>query len=78
MWNKMNAGTKRFFAKTKDVLTPDKPPSPHRSASHTTRKAPSQRTKQAKKGWINTWFEPKEPQGPQTVNEFLKQPRPEF
>jgi hypothetical protein len=76
-WNKMSTGTKQMWSKTVDAVTPGSP-SPHRNASMTTRKAPSQRSRKAKKGWINSWFGPEEKQGPQTVNEFLKQPRPEF
>ncbi|MFO0896307.1 MAG: hypothetical protein U0836_02660 [Pirellulales bacterium] len=75
-WSKMSTGTKQMWSKTVDAVTPDSP-SPHRKASMTTRKAPSQKSRK-KKGWINSWFGSNEKEGPQTVNEFLKQPRPEF
>jgi hypothetical protein len=76
-WSKMSTGTKQMWSKTVDAVTPGSP-SPHRKASMTTRKAPSQKSRKAKKGWINSWFGSNEKEGPQTVNEFLKQPRPEF
>jgi hypothetical protein len=76
-WDKMSTGTKNIWSKTKEAVTPGQQ-SPHRTASMTSRKAPSQRNKKAKKSWMSSWFGPEEKQGPQTVNEFLKQPRPDF
>jgi hypothetical protein len=75
-WDKMSTGTKNMWAKTKNAVTPGEQ-SPHRNAS-ISRKAPNQRNKKAKKSWMASWFGPEEKEGPQTVNEFLKQPRPDF
>jgi hypothetical protein len=61
-WTKFNTGTKQFFAKTKDVLTPwDDSPA----------------TKKEKKSFFTGWLtEKEEVQKPRSVSEFLAQPRP--
>lgn len=74
MWDKMTQGTKDFFSKTYDVLTPwDN----HKSAPA---KPPTQLggTSRPSKSKGSSWFSwPKsdEPKEPRTVNEFIAQPR---
>jgi len=67
-WDRMSEGTKAFWGKTKNVLMP------------WNKKSKASRTRSAKKPSIFTsWLLPKkQPQRPQTVKDFLGQPRPGF
>ncbi len=85
---KLGRGTKNFFSKTADVLTPwdndDKP------TSRTTRSATGVRRKYSgstgefkaeKKSFVPSWFfggDDEEEDTPRTVNSFIAQPRPKF
>ncbi len=78
-WSKISDGTKQFFTKTKDVLTPwDNPPKKASSSSISQRfhmGGSSEKTK--KKSFFTSWMtEKEEPKKPRSVSEFLKQPRP--
>jgi hypothetical protein len=78
-WSKINDGTKRFFAKTKDVLTPwDNPPKKAGSPSISQRfHMGGSSGKPEKKSFFTSWITGKdEPEKPRSVSEFLKQPRP--
>ena len=77
MWTKMNRGTKTFFAKTKDVLTPWDNEEPQR-ASLTGSRGFSYRSKpQKEKSFLESLFQPEsEEQRIETVKDFLDQPRP--
>jgi hypothetical protein len=75
MFNKVTTGTKNFFGKTYDVLTPwdnDPPPPPRYGSS---------RKKPASRGF--NWdplnlFGSDEPEEIHTVNDWLALPRPEI
>jgi hypothetical protein len=78
-WSKISDGTKQFFVKTKDVLTPwdddskkaDKPGISQRFHMGGSAK------KTEKKSFFTSWIpEKEEPKKPRSVSEFLKQPRP--
>ena len=78
-WSKISGGTKEFFGKTKDTLTPwDNPPKKASNSSMSQRfhmGGSSNQTK--KKSFLTSWLpEPEKPQKPRSVSEFLKQPRP--
>ena len=74
-WTKMSQNTKNFFSRTYDVLTP---------WDTDAEKARDQRSKrnsgksgnQGKSMFGSWWNVEEEPQKPQTVSEWLKQPRP--
>lgn len=69
--SKMSNGTKSFFAKTKQTLTPKK------SAKSQTTAVSSGNSTGAKKSGFSLWPKKKEePKKVQTVPEFLNQPRP--
>ena len=65
-WQKMSSGTKKFFSKTKDVLTPWSKDTPAQRTYRTTRKP-----KKQSKGWF-PWSKPKKTR-PQNVTDYLKQ-----
>lgn len=72
---KVGQGTKSLLTSTKNALTFKKKPSnPEPSWSRT---PPTQKKPQKpKSGMFGSWFRPKEPEGPRTVEEFLQSPRP--
>ncbi len=82
---KLGRGTKNFFSKTADVLTPWDKDEPSVSGS---RRATGVRRryngstgefKAEKKSFVPSWFSTSdEPETPQTVNSFIAQPRPKF
>lgn len=82
-WDKMTAGTKSFFAKTKNVLMPWASDSeqPARKSStgarRTTRPSAASRGKTAEKSTLSSWFQSEpEQQQIESANDFLKLPRP--
>jgi len=78
MMTKVSDGTKSFFHKTYDVLTPwdsDTPPKPPTHMSG--RKKPSARTSKKEKGSLFNWFgQNDEEERIDSVHEFLALPRP--
>jgi hypothetical protein len=80
---RFGAGTKSFFSKTADALTPwdnDKPETPQvrstgvkRTYNGSPNAAPAQ-----KKGLFSWFTKDDEPERPRTVNDFIAQPRPRF
>lgn len=83
-WQKMNKGTKDFFSKTVDVLTPwdNEPAKPANSNLTGSRRtysgSPSQAKKsEPKKSYFPSLFSPKtEKKEIHTANDWLAQPRP--
>jgi hypothetical protein len=79
-WTKMSQGTKNFFSRTYDVLTPWETEAEKSRAQRSrstrpltnTRKTSSENTSFFS-GW---WGAEEKPQQPRTVSEWLKQPRP--
>jgi len=77
----MSNGTKSFFSKTYDVLTPwDTEAEKARSNQKSRTSRPLSNTGRAtpeKKSFLTSWWAPEEePQKPRTVSEWLSQPRP--
>jgi hypothetical protein len=82
---KLGRGTKNFFSKTADVLTPwdnDEKAAPRRRTSTGVRRtyngSPSAAVAEKKSSWLPSWFSKEEPEQPHTVNGFIAQPRPRF
>lgn len=77
--DKLNSGTKAFFSKTADFLTPwDNDPSPTRrsaTGSRTAKSNSSSRNSQ-EKGMFSWLYRKEEEQEIKTANDFLKLPRP--
>jgi hypothetical protein len=77
-------GTKNFFSKTVDVLTPwdkDNKPLPNARATGVRRTyngSPSAQRAEKKSSFFPSWFDDDEPEQPRTVNGFLGQPRPRY
>ena len=65
-WQKMNNGTKKFFSKTKDALTPWSKSTPAKRSARTARKP-----KKKSKSWF-PWSKPKKKRS-QNVTDYLKQ-----
>jgi hypothetical protein len=85
-WNRMTKGTRSFFSKTTDVLTPwdnQKPvTTPNVTGSNTafTRNhRPKTDSKEQKSGSVlpASWWGSDKGTEPKTVNDFLSQPRPQ-
>jgi hypothetical protein len=81
--HKMTTGTQKMISKTADALTPwdnKKPsPPPKITGSNSIFTQQSQPKKEEKSGSIlpaSWWSSDSEPKKPQSVNEFLAQPRP--
>lgn len=71
---KMTQGTKNFFSKTYDVLTPWDNNAPKKPPTRLgTRRKPDE-----SEGGLFSWFGSDEPEEPQTVGDFLRQGRPGF
>jgi hypothetical protein len=82
---KLGQGTKNFFSKTADVLTPwdnDDKPAPRSRTSTGVRRtyngSPSAVASEKKSSWLPSWLSKDEPEPPRTVNGFIAQPRPRF
>jgi hypothetical protein len=80
-WTKMSNGTKNFFSKTYDVLTPWDTEAEKVQAKQKSRNArPLSNTGRAapeKKSFLTSWWATEEkPKQPKTVSEWLSQPRP--
>ena len=67
-WNQMSRTSKRWWNKTTELLDPYPDPKPPKY-SPTPGKAP-------KSNWFTRMFQPKEPEKPRTVPEFLRQESP--
>ncbi|GIW93750.1 MAG: hypothetical protein KatS3mg110_1791 [Pirellulaceae bacterium] len=72
-WEKMTQGTKSFFSKAYDALTPwdDHKAAPPKPPTHPS--SSSKASKGASSWW--PWGKKSSSQGPKTVNEFIAQPR---
>ena len=83
-WQKFNAGTQNFFAKSKDVLMPwskSKPAKPAAQTTGTTKtySGSSLSQKPAKKSTMfGNMFGGDDQDEPNTVEDFIGQPRPPF
>jgi hypothetical protein len=79
-WNKLTTGTKEFFSKTADVLTPwDTAAEKKAGNSSISNRFTSRnyREKEKKESFFTGWIPKKnEPKQPRSVSEFLKRPRP--
>lgn len=74
-WSKMTTGTKDFFGKSYDVLTPW---DTEAEKAKSRREASMGRKKVPKKSFLTSWMsDDPPPQKPKTVSQFLAQPRPE-
>jgi hypothetical protein len=74
-WTKMSRNTKTFFSRTYDVLTPWDTDAEKARSPKSTRNA-SKSDNQGKSLFSSWWSAEEEPKKPQTVSEWLKQPRP--
>jgi hypothetical protein len=81
---KLGQGTKNFFSKTADVLTPwdnDEKPAPRSRTATGVRRtyngSPGA-VEEKKTSLFSSWFKKDEPETPKTVNGFLANPRPRF
>lgn len=85
-WNKFTSGTKDLFSKTKQTLMPwsdeeESPsarrpaPPPRRTASRSTARSKSQGNSSEKKSFFSWFSKREEEKGPETVTDFLRQPR---
>ena len=74
--DKVGSGTKHVFTSTKNLLTFKKKTPPQQPGW--SRMPPGQKKPAPQKsGGVGSWFRPKpQPEGPTTVEEFLKAPRP--
>jgi hypothetical protein len=76
VWTRMSNGTKNFFAKTYEVLTPWETDA-KKGRSHQSRSAAGGQSGSQKNPLFRSWWAAEEePRQPQTVSEWLKQPRP--
>jgi hypothetical protein len=83
---RLGRGTKNFFSKTADVLTPwdndEKPVPRSRTATGVRRTyagSPNAAKVEKKTSFLPKWFSgDDEPESPKTVNGFIAQPRPRF
>jgi hypothetical protein len=84
MMQRFGQGTKNFFSKTADVLTPwdnDKKPLPSTRSTGVRRVYPGSpnAVQEEKKSFFSSLFSSDdEPEKPRTVNGFLGQPRPKY
>jgi hypothetical protein len=74
-WTKMSRNTKNFFSRTYDVLTPWDTDAEKARDRKSTRNS-SKSNNQEKSLFSSWWSAEEEPKRPQTVSEWLKQPRP--
>jgi hypothetical protein len=82
-WQKMTSGTKNFFSKTADALTPwdRKPATPPRSVTGSNSVFTNNASKAAEKKnsssiFPASWWSSDKQEQPKSVSEFLSQPRP--
>jgi hypothetical protein len=80
MWTKMSRGTKDFFSRTYDVLTPWETDA-QKARSQNSRSSgfsanSGKSSSQSRSPFGNWWRTEEPPNQPQTVSEWLKQPRP--
>ena len=82
-WSRLNRGTKTFFKKTKEALAApwiaasEKSKSSHRNSARR-HSSVSRKHPEKKKSFFASWFQEEEPKKPQTITDFLNQPRPGF
>lgn len=77
-WNKMTQGTKNAMAKTADFLNPFDDANDNQGYNPTgSRGITNSQQKSSGGSWLWPFSEP-EPEKPQTVSEWMKQPRPGF
>jgi len=78
-WSKVTSGTKGFFTKVGNTLT-GKKSAPKKTAKpqYAFPKSRVQK-KEESKSWFSSWFQPKEPEKPKTVSEWMdRSKRPEL
>jgi len=82
--DKITTGTKNFFTKTRDALTPGSTTTKKKQAAPWTTNNPSNssnsstaKSAPAKKGLFDSWFAKDEPKKPETAAEWIALPRPE-
>jgi hypothetical protein len=80
MWDKVQSGSKTFYAKTKQTLMPWTADDTGTQKTSTTRRpartSVRSKNKTASKPFFSSWFRAKEDEKPiQSVNDFLEQPR---
>lgn len=75
VWTRMTNGTKNFFSRTYDVLTPWETEAQKRR-SQPSRSSAGRSDGQRNPIFRNWWAAEEEPRQPQTVSDWLKQPRP--
>jgi hypothetical protein len=66
---KINQETKEFFGQVGQTLSPKKP-APKKKAPHPYNPWVKQ-TKKEKSSWLSSWFAPKEPDPPRSLNEWM-------
>jgi hypothetical protein len=83
-WSKMSSGTKSFFSKTADALTPwdnNKPaaPAPSVTGSNSIFTQKGAGKPEPKSGGVSpaSWWNTQKEEPPKSVNEFLSRPRPQ-
>ena len=74
-WTKMSRSTKNFFSRTYDVLTPWDTDAEKARTQKSSRNS-TKSSEQGKSLFSSWWSVEEEPKKPQTVSEWLKQPRP--
>ena len=83
MWQKMNTGTKAFFAKTKEAIPPWLMPETQERVRQSGNSVVSsgerfrEEAKTARRNFFAPWAQSKEPERPTDVSDWLGQPRPE-
>jgi hypothetical protein len=78
-WDRVTSSTKRFFAKSKEALTPGKSGKKRGGYSSVRERynVTDQNDSGESKSFFSSWFsKDEEPEQPRTVSEFLAQPRP--
>lgn len=75
VWNRMTNGTKNFFARTYDVLTPWETEA-QKNRAQSSRSSGGKSGSQRNPMFRSWWAAEEEPRQPQTVSDWLKQPRP--
>jgi hypothetical protein len=74
-WSKMSRNTKTFFSRTYDALTPWDTDAEKARAQKASRNS-GKSNNQSKSPFSSLWSAEEEPKKPQTVSDWLKQPRP--
>jgi hypothetical protein len=77
---KLNAGTKKFFAGARDTLTGKKPASKQKATNQyptwsPTSNAPRQASSQKKKSWVDSLFRREKPKEVESMKEWVGLPR---